>query len=195
MRSGPAGCSTGWRTMSTGRSRANGSGERRCRSGSARIPSATSCGQSCEERRAVVGSEPGRNLEAEAGHELPEVGRPRDRDGDVPDGVLEDEVPADDPRDELAERRVGVRVGGARDGDEARELRVAEGAEAAGDGRQQDGDDDAGPGRRLPLASRRRAAERGEDAGADDGADARAPSGRPRSGPSSDRGLRRRLRR
>ena len=52
------------------------------------------------------------------------------------EGVLEDEVPADDPGDQLAERRVGVGVGRPGDGDHAGELGVAEAGEGADDSHQ-----------------------------------------------------------
>ena len=63
-------------------------------------------------------------------------------------GVLEDEVPADDPGDELAEGGVGVGVGGAGDGDHAGELGVAEAGEGADDGDEdeRDGEGRAGAG-------------------------------------------------
>ena len=51
----------------------------------------------------------------------------------APNSVLEHQVPADDPRDELAHRRVAVRVRRAGDRDHARELGVAEAGEAAGE--------------------------------------------------------------
>src|SRR6185369_4274783 len=40
-----------------------------------------------------------------------EIIRPADRDSDVTDGVFNDQIPADDPCDEFAERRVGIGVG------------------------------------------------------------------------------------
>ena len=124
-----------------------------------------------EQRRAVVGRDPRRDLDAEAEHELPEVGGPGDRHRDVADRVLEDQVPADDPGHQLAERRVAVGVGGAAHRHEAGELRVAQGAEAADDRGEEDGDGHARPGRRLAGAPRGRAAQGREDAGADDGPD------------------------
>ena len=48
-----------------------------------------------------------------------------------PGRVLDDEVPADDPGDELAERRVGVRVGAARHGNHGRDLGIAQRRETA----------------------------------------------------------------
>ena len=80
--------------------------------------------------------------------------------------VLEDQVPADDPRDELAERRVGVGVGRARDRDRRGQLGVAQRAEDAGDAGQREAEDDRRAGEADGLADDH------EDAGADDGAEA-----------------------
>ncbi len=95
----------------------------------------------------VVGHEPSRQVDADAAEERVGVAGPRDGDGRVADGVLEEEVPADDPGDQLAQRRVGVRVGAARHGDHRGELGVAERREAA---------DDRGQHERQPSAPVRR---------------------------------------
>ena len=84
-------------------------------------------------RRAVVGHEPARERDAEAAEEGVGVAGPGDGDGRVADRVLEEQIPADDPGRQLAERGVGVRVGAARDGDHRGELGVAERGEAADD--------------------------------------------------------------
>ena len=68
---------------------------------------------------------------AQQGHE---VLRPPLGDHARAQHELEEEVPADDPRDELAERRVGEGVGRARDGHRRGELGVAESGEATDDG-------------------------------------------------------------
>ena len=59
---------------------------------------------------------------------------------DVADRVLEDQVPADDPGHELAEGRVGVRVGAAGDRDHGRELGVAEPGQRAHRAQQHEGE-------------------------------------------------------
>ena len=113
--------------------------------------------------------------EIEAGSEYAEdlvqrgvqVGRPADRDGRGADDELEREVPADDERDQLAERRVGERVRAARDRHHGGELGVAERGERADDAGQHERQHDRGPG----LGGRGVAGEH-EDAGADDDADA-----------------------
>ena len=97
--------------------------------------------------------------------ELAEVAAPADGHGRDGDAVLEDQVPADDPGDELAHRRVGVRVRAARDRDRGGHLRVGEGGEGAGHAGEDEGQDD----RRARAADR--LAEDDEDPGADDGAE------------------------
>ena len=129
-------------------------------------------GRHLRERRLVVDREPRGQVDPEALQERVEVVRPRDRDGDVADRVLDDQVPADDPGDELAERAVGVRVGGAGDGHHRGELRVAEGREAADDRRQDEGEDQRRSRARPDGVARGRRADRREDAGPDDRADA-----------------------
>jgi hypothetical protein len=75
--------------------------------------------------------------------------------------------PSDDPREQLAERRIGVRVRAAGDGDRGGELRVAEGGEGAADAGHDERQDE---GRTRVLV--RREAGQDEDARADDAADA-----------------------
>ena len=117
--------------------------------------------------RARGRAHPGRQLPAEAGQDALEVAAPPDRDGHGPDRVLEDEVPADRPGDDLAERRVGVGVRAAGDRDHRRELGVAESREGAGEPGRHVGDRDRGP--RLVRGG---GAGEHEDAGPDDRADA-----------------------
>ena len=57
-------------------------------------------------------------------------------DRHVGEGVLEDEVPADDPGHQFAQGGVGVGVSGARDGNHRGELGIAEPGEGADDGDQ-----------------------------------------------------------
>jgi hypothetical protein len=89
------------------------------------------------------------------------------RDGARRDRVLEDEVPSDDPCEQLAEGRVRVRVGAAGDRHHGRELGIAEPGERAREPGDDEGQDEPGP-RELV----RRQPGQHEDAGADDGADA-----------------------
>ena len=81
------------------------------------------------------GGEPfGVEMDAEPVKQIDEVRSEADGDAHVGEGVFEDEVPADDPGDELAHDGVGVGVGGAGDGDHAGELGVTEAGEATDDG-------------------------------------------------------------
>ena len=83
-------------------------------------------GQVLQAQRQVGGGEPfGVEVDAEPVEQVDEVRGEADGDAHVGKGVLEDEVPADDPGDELAQHGVGVGVGGAGDGDHAGELSVA----------------------------------------------------------------------
>src|SRR5258708_31629294 len=74
-----------------------------------------------------------RHLHSENPEQLVEVLAPGDRDGGRTDRILETEIPADDPRDQLAHRRVRVRVGAAGDRDHRGELGVAQAGERAPD--------------------------------------------------------------
>ncbi len=110
-----------------------------------------------------------RQMDMEEREEILEVVGPAVRDGGGGHGVLENQVPADDPGKQLAERRVGVGVGRARDGHHGGKFRVAQGGENA-----RDSGDDEGQHQRGAGAIVRRDARQDEDAGADDGADAEA---------------------
>ena len=95
-----------------------------------------------------------------------DIARPADGDGGGAHGVFEDQVPADDPGEDLAQRRVSIGVGAARDRHHRGELGVAQADEGAGDAADDEREHDSGAG----IVRRRRAGEH-EDAGADDAAD------------------------
>ena len=65
-----------------------------------------------------------------------DVRRETNADRHIADRVLENQVPADDPRDQLAHGRVRVGVRAARDGNHRRQFGVAERSKAADDGDQ-----------------------------------------------------------
>ena len=58
---------------------------------------------------------------------------PGDGDRRRRDGIFEDQIPADDPGDQLAHGGVGISVGAARDGNHRGELRVTKTGERAAD--------------------------------------------------------------
>ena len=99
-------------------------------------------------------------------HHVGEVRRPADRDRAGAERQLEDQVPADDPGDQLAEARVGERVRRPGDRHGAGELGVAERGERAGEAGEDERERDRGPG----LLAGGLAGEH-EDAGADHDAD------------------------
>src|SRR5262252_4274893 len=53
-----------------------------------------------------------------------------DADGHIADGVLEDEIPADNPGDEFAHGGIGVSVSAAGDGNHGGELGVTDGSKS-----------------------------------------------------------------
>ncbi len=127
-----------------------------------------------EARRSPRRSDQGDSLQQSSGTSMPELGqdalevaRPAGGDGGAADRVFEDQVPADDPGEQLAQGRVGVGVGRAGHRHHRGELGVAERREDAGDA----GDDVGEHQRRAGDVVGRRAGG-DEDAGADDGADA-----------------------
>src|SRR5438874_117794 len=94
-----------------------------------------------EERRSVSRREPYRKLSVEAPEQRREIVRPGDRHGDVADGVLEDQVPPDDPRDQLSQGRIRVGVGAPRLRDHGGQLGVAQTGERAAYTEQQERQD------------------------------------------------------
>ena len=87
-------------------------------------------------------------MPAEPVEKIDEVRGEADADRHVANGVFEDQVPADDPRDELAHGRVGVGVRAASDRNHGREFGVAERGEGAHDRNQ-------GPATALTRGRRR----------------------------------------
>ena len=130
-----------------------------------------------EQRGSVAGREPRGEPEVEAPQERGEVVAPRDRHGHVPHRVLEDQVPPDDPRHQLAEGGVAVGVGAPRLRDHRRELGVAQPGQSAGHAEEEERQDQrraraaADQMARRVILPRRRGADGAEDPGADHGAD------------------------
>ena len=121
---------------------------------------------------AVVDAEPLRQRETEAAEELLEIGRPRDGHGHVAHGVLQDEIPADDPRRQLSERGVRIGVGRARYRHHGSELGIAQRGESAGHRHEHERHDERGSGAEVRGAAGGRRPHRREDAGANHRADA-----------------------
>ena len=107
-----------------------------------------------------------RQVDAEHVQQLDHVARPAHRDRGRAHGVFEHQVPADDPRQQLAHGGVGVGVGAAGDRDHGGEFAVAHAGEGAADGRHHEGEHHGGPG-----VIRRRDAGQRKQARADDRAD------------------------
>ncbi len=70
-------------------------------------------------------------VQAEPVQQVDHVGGKAHADGHVGAGVFEDQIPADDPGDELAQGGVGVGIGRAGNGNHGREFGVAEAGERA----------------------------------------------------------------
>ena len=110
---------------------------------------------------------PRRQVDTELADQEPEVPGDADRDHGHDRGVLQQQVPADEPAGQLAEHRVPVRVCRTRLGDEPGELGVREGGRRTGHPRHQEREHHRGPGGLVGHGP-----GEGEDAGADDAAHA-----------------------
>ena len=79
-------------------------------------------------------------MEAEPVEQIDDVGGKADADAHVGAGVFEDQIPADDPGDQLAEGGVGVGVGRAGDGNHGGEFGITEAGKRADEGHQDHGE-------------------------------------------------------
>ncbi len=75
-----------------------------------------------------------------------EVTGPAIGDGGGANGVFENEVPADDPGDNLAQGSVGIGIGRSGDGGHGGEFGVAEAGKDAGDAGDDEGQHEGGAG-------------------------------------------------
>ena len=105
-------------------------------------------------------------MQAEAFQQLVEVARPASGHGGRLQGVLQNQVPADDEGDELAERQIGIGVGRAGNRRHGGELGVAQAGKTAADGGQQERYGQGRAGGQRALTGEH------EDTSADDRADA-----------------------
>ncbi len=121
--------------------------------------------------RGIVGErrsgESGGNDDAEILEEAHDVARPADRDRGRAERIFQDQVPADDPGDEFAHRRISISIGAAGDRNGRSHFRIAKPGKGADDGAKHEGQSD-----RRPGICRSGMAGENENAGADNGADA-----------------------
>ncbi|MFZ0052224.1 MAG: hypothetical protein WAK96_10650 [Desulfobaccales bacterium] len=103
-----------------------------------------------------------RQAPTEAPHQVLKVAGPAGGHRGRAHAVFQDQIPADDPGDQLPEDAVGVSVGAAGLGHHGRQLGIAQGRQGAGGARQQQGEKQARAGDLDPHAGD------DEDAGADD---------------------------
>ena len=85
-------------------------------------------------RRSIVRGHPIGNGDAESGNQCLEIIAPADGDGDIADCVLDDQIPTDNPRNQFAQRCIGVRVRAAGDWNHRSEFCITQSCESAGDG-------------------------------------------------------------
>src|SRR6266550_1278098 len=116
-------------------------------------------------------------MKSQAREQRLEIISPRNGDCDVANRVLEDEIPTDDPRDELAECRVRVSVRAPRLWNHRCELRITKCSERANKAEQEERKNERGS-RSTPDnmtgrvgLSRRGRSNRPKDSGANDSAD------------------------
>lgn len=95
-----------------------------------------------------------------------QITRPADGHGNRTDRIFQNEIPADDPCNKLADRGVGVGIGTAGDRHGRRHLRIAK----SGEGTRNAGQDKRQRDRRTGIG-RRRMSRENENAGAHDAAD------------------------
>src|ERR1700682_4276089 len=114
-------------------------------------------------RQAQGRNQPGWQIETQIPGEADDIARPSDRNRHGADGIFEDEVPADDPRAQFAERRVGVGIGTPADRNGRRHFGVAQPGECTGDRAEEKRER-----HRRPRVHRRGMPGQDEDARADD---------------------------
>ncbi len=81
-----------------------------------------------------------RQVNAKLVQKMHQIRRPADRNGGRAHRIFQHQIPADDPGQQFAHGRVGVRVGAARDRDHGGELAVAHAREGAAERRDDEGE-------------------------------------------------------
>ena len=117
-------------------------------------------------RRPMIVGQPQRHLDVKDVEQFNEVIRPARRNRAGAHGVFEGQIPANDPRENFAERRVRIGIGAACEGNHRGKLRVAERGKCAAQARKHEGEHQSGAGVVCAQSGKN------EDAGADDGAHA-----------------------
>ena len=117
------------------------------------------------------------------------IGAEADRDDDIADGIFENQIPADDPGEDFAQRGVGIGIGAAGDGDHGGKLRVTKTGKAAGQRDEKKRNRDSGPSGWTPVHEHGRGTampqvidEQVEDLGVQDGGGLEIFSGGSRPG-------------
>ena len=88
----------------------------------------------------------GNLIEMQGREQLVQVTRPGRGHCGTAHGIFQDQVPADDPGEDFAQRRVGIGVGAAGHGGHGSELGIAQGGQGTAHASDRIGQDDARPG-------------------------------------------------
>ena len=115
-------------------------------------------------RRPMIVGQPQRHLNVEYVEQLYKVIGPAGRYRAGPHGVFQRQIPADDPGEEFAHRRIGIRIGAARQWDHRGKLGVTQGGEGASEPGEDEGQHQPGSGVVRAQSGQ------DEDAGPDHGA-------------------------
>ena len=117
-----------------------------------RLEQAVHGGVGAQKRRPVTSRQKRRQHDTETLQQRREVIAPGNRDGNIADGVFQNQIPADDPRHQFAERGVGIGVGASGLRNHRGELGVAQAGERARDRRAAE--------RKTPAPGRRHSGRR-----------------------------------
>ena len=108
-----------------------------------------------------------RKVDTQPSQQLHDVGAPAGRDRGRPECIFENQVPADDPGEDFAQRCIAIRVGRSRDRNQRSELGVAQTGKSATHAGQDEREHDGRPG----ILGRDGSGQY-ENAGANDSSDA-----------------------
>ena len=122
----------------------------------------------CLRCRAIVHCQPGWDVPAKTGTQLVEIRRPCNCHGNIPHGILYDQVPPDNPCHDFAKGGIGIRVCASGDRHERSKLRVTQAAERTRNSSKDERDDDGRPGTRSHEVAGHGCPDRRENSSADD---------------------------